>query len=286
VNDYSLRFTTVHMFDDMRTSATQYIRGLNGRIEHRACHGISDTHPPTNVRYEYGPLRVLIFNRDLGYTFEVEPATLVYTAFRANEHGGPAWAKPRKAEPVKRSGKTVQSHIETVDTGERKKLFGRTARRVIEKTRQVRDSEMLSESECDRWYIDPPAAWAKLHPPLKAGSYCYLTVGTGERDDYEFSEAGKRETGFALMSIRTNRSSFKDQAGTARTHTGVYRDEVTEFSEAPLARELFVPPLDFKRVAQLPEKDARYAPTFRARVRWEMLKDSFSLPNRMAGYVG
>jgi hypothetical protein len=284
VTDRSLRFTTVRLFGDMQTAATQYIRGLNTRSESRSCRGISDTKPPTNVRYEYGPLRAYILNRDLGYRFEVEPATHAYTAFRVNEHGSPAWAKPRKYEPAKRSGKTIHHYIDTIDTGERRELFGYTARRVVTRTRQMQDSQMLSESECDGWYIDPPAAWANLHPPPKVGTFDHATVGTGARDDHKFTETGKRETGFTLLATRTDRSSLKEETGNLRTHEGVAREEVAEFSEAPLEPDLFVPPHDFKRVPQLSD-GVPYALPHRLRLRWEILKDSLSLPNTIANFT-
>ena len=69
-------------------------------------------------------MRAYILNRDLGYRFEVEPARHAFTAFRVNEYGSPVWAKPRKYEPAKRSGKTVHNYIDTIDTGERRELFG------------------------------------------------------------------------------------------------------------------------------------------------------------------
>lgn len=283
MTESNLRFTMVRKFDEMRTSSTEYIRGLNKRSESRSCRGISDTIPPTDVRYEYGPLRVHILNRDLGYSFEVEPATRIYAAFRVNGSGSPVWIKPRRMEPPKRSGKTVHTHIETIDTGERKERFGYIARHVITRTRQMRDSRTLSESECDGWYIDPPAAWSNLHPPPKPGEFCYLASGTGPKDDHKFTEAGKRETGFALLATRTH-SSFRDETGTSNTHESVHREEVIEFSEAPLESDLFVPPLDFKRIPQLPD-GVRYRLAHRIRLRWEMLKDSFSLPNRIVKFT-
>ena len=267
----------------MRTSSTEYIRGLNKRSESRSYRGIGDTIPPTDVRYEYGPLRVHILNRDLGYYFEIEPATRIYTAFRVNGRGSPVWIKSQRMEPPKRSGKTVHTHIETIDTGERKERFGYIARRVITRTRQIRDSRTLSESECDGWYIDPPAAWTNLHPPPKPGAFYYLTAGTGPKDDHKFTEAGKRETGFALLATRTHRS-FRDETGTLNTHESVHREEVTEFSEAPLEPDLFVPPLDFKRIPQLPD-GVRYRLVHRIRLRWEMVKDSFSLPSRIVKFT-
>lgn len=280
----SLRFTTVNLFGDMPTTRTEYICGLNTRSESRNCRGHSETTPPTKVRYEYGPLRAYIYNRDLNYRFELEIEKRVYTAFQANEFGNPKWIKLRQMEPQKRSGRTVHVHTETIDTGERRELFRYTARRVITRSRQIRDSISLSESECDGWYIDPPAAWLNLHPPPKPGTFYQLCSGTGERDDYKFAEAGNRETGFVLLARRTHKSFFQDATGTARTHEGVHHEEVTEFSETPLEPDLFVPPRDFKRVPQLPD-GIRYALAYRLRLRWETLKDSFHLPNRIAKFT-
>ena len=107
MTDRSLRFVPVRLFGDMRTAATQYIRGLNTRSESRSCRGISDTKLPTNVRYEYGPLRAYILNRDLGYRFEVEPATHAYTAFRVNEYGRARFG-PSRGRTNRQSGQEKQ----------------------------------------------------------------------------------------------------------------------------------------------------------------------------------
>ncbi|HMF78969.1 MAG TPA: hypothetical protein VK604_25145 [Bryobacteraceae bacterium] len=42
-------------------------------------------------------------------------------------------------------------------------MSGYTARHVIVRNNDVCDAEPLSASECDGWYIDPPAAWLELH---------------------------------------------------------------------------------------------------------------------------
>jgi hypothetical protein len=280
----SLRYTTVSLFGDMPTTRTEYICGLNTRSESRSCSGRSETTPPTNVRYEYGPLRAYIYNRDLSYRFELELATRIYTACQVNEYGSPKWMKPRQMEPAKRSGRTVHTHTETIDTGERREIFHYTARRVITRSRQTRDSQLINESECDGWYIDPPAAWLNLHPPPKPGTFYHLCLGTGERDDYKFTEAGNRETGFVLLATRTHKSFSQDETENSRTHESVHHEEVTELSETPLEPGLFVPPRDFERVPQLPD-GVRYAPAYRIRLRWEILKDSLRLPNEIAKFT-
>src|SRR5258706_4580450 len=89
------------------------------------------------------------------------------TAWRTNNYGSPMWIKPRRIEPPERSGATVHSNNEIVDTGDRRTVFGYTARRVITKNTSRRDSELASESESDGWYIDAPPAWLRLHPPAQ-----------------------------------------------------------------------------------------------------------------------
>ena len=280
----SLKFTITHRSGGLLSSRTEYICGENTRSESRDCRGHSVTGSPTNVQYEYGPLRAHIRNRDLGYGFELDLAARIYTAFRANQHGSPVWLKPRHTQPLKNTGLTVHIHTETIDTGERRETFGYSARHVITRTSQSRDSQLLSESECDGWYIDAPAAWLTVHP-AKPGTFCHVVASyNGARDDYKFSQTGTRETGFLVRATRTHKSFFSDEAGTARIHESISHDEITELSETPLEPELFVPPHDFRRVPRLPDK-IPYSFSFRTRSRWEMFRDSFSLRNRISRFT-
>ena len=145
-------------------------------------------------------------------------------------------------------------------------MFGYTARHVITRTSETyepADARGQSEAEVDGWYIDPPAAWLGLHPPRSGRAYLTATTNPGVMDDVKFTDTGNRETGFPLLVTRTHRSMG---------HTTGHREEVTEFSEAPLDPGLFVPLENFKRVLQLPGAHA-YPYGMRIRLRWEMLKD-------------
>ena len=78
------------------------------------------------------------------------------------------------------------------------------ARRVIVKNTSKRDAELTSESESDGWYLDAPAAWLNLHPPLKGGAVFHLGfLGGGKRDDFKPTQNGELETGFPLLVART-----------------------------------------------------------------------------------
>jgi hypothetical protein len=276
----SLRFRTESFFGGMPTSRTEYILDRNTRSESRSCTGHSDIVPPSSLRYEYGPPRAYIQNHDLQYAFEIDIEAGIYTAWRVNEHGSPTWIKPRRRDPVERSGSTVHSHIETIDTGERRTVFGYTARRVITRKASRRDSELTNESESDGWYIDGPPAWLALHPPAQHSAYAVLGSGRSRRDDFTFSQKGVREGGFPILVSRIDRSYFRDQDGILRSHESSSRNEVTECSETTIDRALFKPPLNFQRVMFLPGA-RRYPLLKQMRFRWEMLKDSRELRRRL-----
>lgn len=175
----SLKFTTASLFGNMPNSRTEYILGRNFRFEHRDCRGLSDPDQPDQQRFEFRPLRAFIHNRDIQRSFRLDLDSHVYTALRVNEHGSPVWSKPPRMRAQKKSGRTVQINTETIDTGERKQIFSYTARHVITRTiTQTWEAgkELPSkEAETDCWYIDPPAAWLRLHPPSPSGYRYFLT---------------------------------------------------------------------------------------------------------------
>jgi len=147
----------------------------------------------------------------------------------------------------------VHVRTETIDTAERKEMFGYTARRVIIRTsnRYTPDDESRSQdTETDGWYIDHPA-WFAVHPPLRGHAIAQVAVN-GKTDTPVFTDIGPRETGFPLLVTRIHRSNLKDEEGNIRTYTSEDRDEVIEFSEEPLATDLFIPPREFRRVPRLP----------------------------------
>jgi len=126
----SLRYRMEAVRGEMRTGRIEYILGLNTRSESRDCRGYCDGDPtqPGALRFEYGPLRAVIHNHDLHYCFQLDLEARVYTASRIDEHGA---MRRIRSKPMseRRSGRTVQIHTQTVDTGEHREMFGHTARR-------------------------------------------------------------------------------------------------------------------------------------------------------------
>src|SRR5207247_11031260 len=108
-------------------SRTEYICGRNSRSEYRNGPFVvgGDPKRPETMQLEFGPRRALIQNRDLGYQFDIDLESRVYTAFELHEHRRPGTTSfMPKVESHEPSGRTVHVRTETIDTGERKEMFG------------------------------------------------------------------------------------------------------------------------------------------------------------------
>ena len=275
----SLRYVTVSLRGEMRDTRTEFIMGRNSRSEYRNCTGYCDGDPtlPGAMQYRYGPPRAIIQNHDLHYSFHLDLESGVYTAARLHDYEFLTRVKPkRKPKLVPRTGPIVYVHTETIDTGERRETFGRTARLVTIRTTRGDAPEINTRAsdEVHGWYIDPPAAWAVLHPP-RNGHCIFLAAVDGRIPRPEFTDSGPRETGFPLLLTRTHYSTITDAEGEIREHTWVDREEVTELSEDALDPDLFTPPRDFRRVTRLPgERPVPF--TMKMRVLWQRWKNAFA----------
>jgi hypothetical protein len=135
VPEASLYCRTEIKHGEMRTSRAEYILGRNTRSETRSCSGhCDDPAQPAVIRYEYGPRLASIHNRTRGYFFQLDLESRVYTAHRLNKHGGIGKVV---IAPPRDPSRTLHVHTETIDTGERRKIFGRTARHVITRVTQT-----------------------------------------------------------------------------------------------------------------------------------------------------
>jgi hypothetical protein len=257
----SLRYVIVNVWGETHNSRIEYILGRNSRSEYRESNVQRGA-----TRVEYGPLRALIQNRQLHSQFHLDLDARIYTTLHLPEDRIPISVTTRA--PIHRpSGRTIHVHTETIDTGERREMFGNTARRInIRTSHRVtpEDDARSGEAEADCWYIDAPAAWRALHPSGRAIFHC--------RDEtLVFTDVGPRENGFPLLVTKTHRSRFRDAEGNIRTHTSEYREEVTELSEEALDPDLFVPPRDFRRVSRLPGEPA-IPFVLRMRMGWQNFK--------------
>jgi hypothetical protein len=154
-----------------------------------------------------------------------------------------------------RKGGVVTTTLTSTDTGERKQMFGYTARRI--KTTMVTESspdacqQTKSRMETDGWYID-----------LAVGFDCYDQAGGGYgvgraggcRDQYRTKQVGKARTGYPVMVTTT---MYDENGQPSYTMT----QEVLEISKATLDAALFDAPAGYREVRDASELYASQAAT-------------------------
>jgi hypothetical protein len=140
-------------------------------------------------------------------------------------------------------GGVVTSTVTSRDTGERKQMFGYTARHII--TTMITESspdacsQTKSKMEIDGWYID--AAFA-----LDCGSPNYSssgskTSGGGCRDRYVTKQLGTAKRGYPVW----EKTTMFDGNGNP-SYSSI--NEVIEFSQATLEPSLFEVPAGYREV--------------------------------------
>lgn len=201
-------------------------------------------------RTENGP-QVTIMQCDLRRTLQLSVPAKAYVATPFADGSmpdGAAKTNTTSQPPAARRGGIVTSTFTSTDTGERKQMFGYTARRI--KTSIVTDSSPdacspnKSRMETDGWYID--AAFALSCDAQYAAAYVPPTQAGGCRDEYRTKQIGAAKTGYPIMVTTT----IFDESGKA-TYTST--NEVLEISQATLDASLFDAPADFREVSSLQE---------------------------------
>ena len=151
-------------------------------------------------------------------------------------------ASPSQPNPVKKGG-VVTSVVTTKDTGERKQMFGYTARHII--TTMVMDSSpdacspVKNKMQIDGWYID--AAFA-LECDSSQGYTNYRPQASGGcQDRYETKQIGMAKKGFPVWEKMT-------MFGPDGAESFATVNEVVEFSQATLEASLFDVPAGYREV--------------------------------------
>jgi hypothetical protein len=142
-----------------------------------------------------------------------------------------------------RKGGVVTSTVTTKDTGERKQIFGLTARHII--TTMVMDSTpdacspVKNKMEIDGWYIDATFAYEcdsqRTYTPYRP------QANGGCNDRYETKQIGTAKKGFPVWEKTT---MFNPDGGESFSTI----NEVLEFSHATLDPSLFDIPAGYREV--------------------------------------
>src|SRR5450755_12023 len=215
-----IKMTIEHGQPSLLSKQTIYLQADRKRVETRGVSGrnLADG----SMQTTYGPRLAMITRCDLGQIFELNLDTSEYTVrpypprpFTKEEMA--ARGIPAKVTYVS-DKPTLRIEVTTNDTGERKEIFGHTARHVLVTRKQIPLEGSVSkpqETVTDGWYIDADLNGVNLWhwlpcdrqwPKGKPGnSYLYATNGSRPIDKPEFVNIGERETGFAVRSTATTK---------------------------------------------------------------------------------
>ncbi|HEU0252197.1 MAG TPA: hypothetical protein VFR12_04140 [Pyrinomonadaceae bacterium] len=189
---------------------------------------------------------VMVQQCDLRRNIQIMPEAKAYIIQPyddpATSNAGTASGSPSQPGAVRKGG-VVTSTVTTKDTGERKQMFGYTARHII--TTMVMDSTpdacspVKNKMEIDGWYID--AAFAFECDSQRTYTPYRPQANGGCHDRYETKQIGIAKKGFPVWEKTT---MFGPNG--AESFSNI--NEVIEFSSATLDPSLFDIPAGYREV--------------------------------------
>lgn len=200
-----------------------------------------------------GGMMINLTQCDLQRGVQINPNTKTYmiNAFNQAVEANQKVAAPQN-DGVVRAGGTVTTTITTKDTGERKQMFGFTAKHLIITMETVSSANACSvnnsKMEFDGWYID---AEFVLDCEQNSQYQNYNTKKTGCQDKYQIKQNGTAKRGYPVYEKMT----MFDEKGKESFST---INEVVELSKATLDQNLFEIPSDYREVS---DASAMYAAT-------------------------
>jgi hypothetical protein len=263
--ELTIRRTDRHTLPDDRhlppSESIEYLQADRRRREHRGSFGYR-LRANGRTMFCPAPRTALITRCDLKQTFHLNLDDREYAASplhtfptreemlaRAAASGRPVVAPQR--EP------TVLVETETVDTGERKELFGHTARHVVTTRRIIPLAGAKRGADTtvtDGWYIDLDTR-ISCEPSWRSArsGHAFVTfhLQGQEGDVPTFKDVGEPESGFAVASKQTSSGTIISPDGSTRQHVSTWETEVTELSTAAIDPALFEIPSGFRLVEQI-----------------------------------
>jgi hypothetical protein len=188
-----------------------------------------------------GGQMITIQQCDMRRDIQIMPQAKAYTIHPYDTAGATTAASAQAGAATK--GGVVTSTVTTKDTGERRQMFGYTARHVIT-TMEMKSSpdactQMDSKMVTDGWYID--AAFVLDCDMDRASAYRAPQQRSGCNDRYETKTVGAAKKGYAVWEKMT---SFDEDGKESFSMV----NEVVELSQATLDASLFDAPADYREV--------------------------------------
>lgn len=261
-----LKIVTRQLTNGYTDTRTEYLAG--GRLRNEWQSQMRDRTGP--------PMATIILRGERDRIFVLDLQAHEYTSYET----GPRGTVGIRPKPTVNSGGTLQIWIENIDTGERKDIFGHTARHIITREKRIAGPGACSkpsQSETDGWYIESSdiPEWRKQ----KGGSQgvvvaAEVSAGSTDKcankmDKIEVHRSGV-ETGFPVKVTTTLRSEVTQPDGTQKTFSSTWGSEVVELKEGPLELSLFEVPKDFRYVEVLRSWNV---PPPRPLTGWEWFKE-------------
>src|SRR5690349_10537438 len=179
---------------------------------------------------------VVIQQCDLRRNIQIMPAAKAYMIQPYDEPSttSPTTSNNTSQPTAVKKGGVVTSTVTTKDTGERKQMFGYTARHIITTMEMKSSPDACSnvnhKMEIDGWYID--AAFALDCDSNRAYTAYKPTASGGCHDRYETKTIGLAKKGFPVWEKMT-------MFGPNGTESFSTTNVVVEFSQATLDASLF-----------------------------------------------
>ena len=263
--ELTIRRTDRHTLPDDRplppTESIEYLQADRRRREHRGSFGYR-LRPNGRTMFRATPRTALITRCDLKQIFHLNLDDREYVAsplqtFPTREETLARAAASGQLVAARQRKPTVLVETETVDTGERKEVFGRTARHVVTTTRIIPLAGAKRGADTtgtDGWYIDLNTQ-ISCEPSWRSApsGHAFLTVHQeGEEGDVPtFKDIGEPERGFAVASKRTSSGTITLPDGSTRQHVSTWEMEVIELSTAAIDPALFEIPSGFRLVERV-----------------------------------
>lgn len=270
------KIVTRNTFGAGSNETTAYYQHDCSRTEYQTSEGHSAR--DGSVQVIYGPHTATIRRCDLGKMFFLNLDTHEYsespdTGVRLTKALAAAREALKTAVPPPPSKPTLRIETTTTDTGERKQIFGYTARRVIITTKYIplEGSKWIAqESTNDSWYIDVDTRLScdEQYPP---GTRFY-SVAVGPTERIEFVAKGNAKLGFPVKSVSSSSSSATNNHFFLHKPRLKTEIQVVQLQHSPLDSALFEIPPGFKLVDHINPNPVRPPEPTRTEAFWRRVK--------------
>lgn len=178
-----------------------------------------------------------------GVQLNSQTKTYIISPFETADSNAPTTVSANKKDNVVRAGGNVTTTISTKDTGERKQMFGFTAKHLIITMETVSSPDACNKSNTkmvtDGWYIDAEFV-------LDCDQYSQYRNYTNQKyggcqDKYNVKQIGTAKRGYPLYEKMT---MFDDNGKESFSTV----NEVVELSKSTLNASLFEVPEDYREV--------------------------------------